>query len=177
MASDVSSPSRRGMLGILAAAPLAGAVAAPAFANPQPNRVKWERRLARYRLLAALEVSHRKFGGYFETTDKTARERLLINDEYGSWNAAGVDPQGLQRVDAVFQAEEAISDLHCKRFAAPADRAATLLVLTPAPDIDAVELKIKVIQDNDMVMWTAFEDGRLMGAVAADVKRLSGGFV
>jgi hypothetical protein len=125
----------------------------------------WHELLSEYRALRALKVADEKYGPLFSANfeHQIARE------------AAEADPSddARCRVSAAYQANEAALEVHMARYWAPWLNAGIALVRAPAPDLEAVDVKLMVI-DEAGLEEREDEPGELFRIVADDVQRLAG---
>lgn len=147
MADAEANPTRRSILALLTAAPAAAALS-PAAASPSPSRSEWDRRLHRYRCLAALAEAEQKFGAFAEAEAAWGNSRI-----------------GRAEIEA---AETAIH----RDYYVPLWQAALLLMRTPAPDLDAALVKISLIREHELNYDASVADGEAMAIVREDLRRV-----
>ena len=142
MAGREPSISRRRVLGAAAALPLmssGGAIASAAPSpSPSPSRSRrlWDRRLARYRRLAAETARAAEVGWFREANDRFDREKEAAE---GAPDAEALRAAAWRRMDAA-------EDSYWHRCTAPMQEAAAALARTAAPDLEALRDKIGVIR-------------------------------
>ena len=170
MAAQSHTTSRRALLGSLAAAPVfALAISAPATAAPQINAKPWLQALADYRqkeaamnaydrdYLIPISNEHAAFRGRYPTHyDFQADERArAVLDEIGT------------RYDPIQQRFDDLVDAHSD--------ALLRLLATPAPNADALAIKLRAVQDY-APYERSYETAReVFSALTADAVRLSQG--
>jgi len=131
MAAKPLSTTRRALLGAAASLPV---LAFPTSARPARNRgtppaadqAEWNARLTRYRHLAARAEAAAETGWFRAANDRYAAECA---------NPATDRTAAFARLDRA-------EDLYWRRCTAPMQEAAVALVLTRAPDLEAVRLKL-----------------------------------
>jgi hypothetical protein len=126
-----------------------------ALASP-PDRELWDRNLARYRHLAARARRTEEAGWFRAANERFYRERA--------------DP-GTDR-KATFARMTRAENLFWHRCTGPMQEAAVALVLTPAPDLEAVRDKISVIRAQQLYERRSMERGCLE-AVEEDLRNPS----
>lgn len=172
MAALQPSISRRRVLGAAAAIPLlplAAVRAEPAETKSTeglrpplaPDRELWNRNLARYQSLAARAKKAEETGWF-----RAANERFFDREM--------ADP-GTDRKAAMARVTRA-ENLFWYRCTAPMQEAASALVLTPSPDLEAVRDKLSVIRTHQLYESGSMEReccdvlqedvGRLMAAAS-----------
>jgi hypothetical protein len=130
MAGREPSISRRRVLGAAAAIPLLSL--APVRAEPieaPADRELWDRNLARYQSLAARAKKAEETGWFRASNERFYRESADPD----------TDPK------AAFARVTRAENLFWHRCTAPMQEAAVALVLTPAPDLEALRQKLAVI--------------------------------
>lgn len=138
MANRALSTSRRTLLGAAAALPI---LALPTPVRPErsrgaslaPNEAQWNERLARYRRLEARAKAAAETGWF------------RANDAY---NRACATPGADHK--AAFARVDRAEKLYWHRCTAPLQEAAEALVLTPAPDLEALHAKLAVIRAHQL---------------------------
>ncbi|MEG3144195.1 hypothetical protein U1839_05970 [Sphingomonas sp. RT2P30] len=138
----MAAATRRAML----AATVTAAAAAPVL----PERAKWDRRLKCYTILKALADADDKFGLLAEACEVGAAARYQMEADHGTWARAVAHPVAGKQCEAICEAEYAASDAHYRDYIIPADKAAILLALTPAPDVEAAVFKIAMIKEESL---------------------------
>lgn len=147
MASTAPITSRRAMLGAIALVP---AIAATASAAP-PSQTPWQRAFDRYRLLHGLITAEESFGAMGQANAVHDEERARVARKVGCaakevWRRE----DGRSLLKASFDAVELAEKRFAVDWCTPYDAAAVALVLTPAPDIDAILYKVDVIERHDL---------------------------
>ncbi|MEA3036646.1 MAG: hypothetical protein QOH04_2418 [Sphingomonadales bacterium] len=148
MAAPALSTTRRTLLG--AAAGLLPAIALgeggsrPSLVRPEPvegpvypssaDRTLWNNRLARYRRLAARAKAAAETGWFRAANDRYYR--------------ACADPTADRKT--AFARVNRAEDQFWRRCTAPLQQAAVALVLTPAPDLEALRVKLAVIRAHQL---------------------------
>ena len=145
MAGPVPSISRRRVLGAAAALPvlaMGGQLreTVPECAATCARRL-WDRRLARYRRLAAAAAEAAETGWFREANERYEREAAETAAPFG-----GESDQARRLRRAAFERVSAAEDAYWERCTEPMQRAAVALALTPAPDLAAVREKIGVMR-------------------------------
>jgi hypothetical protein len=123
---------------------------------PDPNAQEWTARLARYRRLSARAKAAAETGWFRAANDRFNRESTL----------PGTDgPTAFARISRA-------EDLYWRRCTEPLQEAAEVLVLTPAPDLEALREKLAVIRTHQL-----HEEGSMerdcVAVLEEDVGRLS----
>ena len=147
---DTTVTSRRAILGGIA---LAGAVAAApsaATASLSADRQVWNRRVAEWRKLNALMNAERKWGACSRSNEDLKRLEYEMVAKHGTWQAAFASEEDGARCAAFNKESDALCAAEVANYVDPADRAAIALALTPAPDLDAMLLKIAVIEEHEL---------------------------
>jgi hypothetical protein len=132
MADRALSTSRRALLGAAASLPVLAI--APSTAAGVGDRAEWDRRLARYRSLAARAKAAAETGWFRAANDRYYREC--------------VDPAADRKV--AFARVDRAEDLYWRRCTNPMQKAAVALVVTPVPDLEALRAKIAVIRAHQL---------------------------
>lgn len=142
--------TRRSIMGAMALAPLAAAATAAVATPVQPDRAKWDRRLKRYTILRALSDADGDFGTLARAIEAGKLARYEVEAEYGSWARARAHEVGAARCDSIYATETAADEAHYRDYFNPSDRAACLLAMTPAPDLEAALYKIELIKKESL---------------------------
>jgi hypothetical protein len=139
MADRALSTSRRALLGAAASLPIL-AVSAPVRPErveghlPSPDDALWNERLTRYRHLAARAKAAAETGWFRAANDLYYRE---VADPTADHPAA-------------FTRLTRAEDLYYRRCTGPVQDAAVSLMLTPAPNSEALVTKIAIIEDHHL---------------------------
>lgn len=135
-------------------------------------RTKWERRKALFTARKLRNDAYFDFGPMQIANEAFMREVEALKATYGprAANAPGSEGERLyaEAHDRMNRAERTAYQTQI----APTDRAAELLALTPAPDLDALAFKTNTIKMLEVYAWS---DHDLYAVVAADAARLAGG--
>ena len=154
MAGPVPSISRRRVLGAAAAVsvlvvggqlPATVPASSPA-ADAGSSRRLWNRRLARYRRIAADAEEAAETGWFREANARYERQSAAIAARFGGRESARTSAEGRRLLDSAFARMSAAEDAYWERCTAPMQRAAVRLAETPAPDVAAVRAKIGVLR-------------------------------
>lgn len=159
MAAEPHSSTRRRVLGAAAALPVLALAGFPASAqatvperglspSPNPAQALWNRRLARYRRLHARWKAEAETGAFRAANDLYYREQAGLSARFGSWEKARRSRIGKPLCAAAFARVSAAEDAYYDRCTAPMHRAAIRLALTPAPDLQALLVKINLILEH-----------------------------
>ena len=158
MAGSKPSISRRRVLGVAAALPIA-ALTSPVIARSGATKqsslgfdpdldcfatlaMTWKQRLARYRRIAATATEAAETGWFHEANARYDRELEAIDARFGA-RGTGEQPAEAKTIRAAaFRRVAAAEDAYWERCTAPMQEAAVALALTPAPDVAAVREKI-----------------------------------
>jgi hypothetical protein len=135
---------------------------------------RWKRRLLRWRSSNLLMRADEQFGDYRHESDEQELERAELVARYGSIPAAKADPAGREAWESLWARMSATEERRNRRFIARADRAAAVLMLTPAPDMEAIELKIEVIKEHELDNWKGMPREPI-DVIAEDLRRLATG--
>jgi len=183
MAAQEHSSTRRRVLGAAAALPVLALVGLPSPAviasraaarQSSPDHEIWNRRLARYRRLHARWKAEAESGTFRAANDRYNREHAELSARFGSWAAALESDEGRPLCEAAFEHLDAVENAYYDRFTAPAHRAAVLLALTPAPDLEALSTKIRVMAEHKLDEADSLERPALE-VLAEDVRLLASG--
>jgi hypothetical protein len=158
------------MLGTIAA--IGAAAAVPAAACPVSSRAAWDAAHADYLRKDALHRACRQFGhgtDAYRNLETVRHEHTGRSDSRGMANLSG---PAAAAVRAALDRLNDLADSEGLAYADPAEDAAIVLVSLPAPDINAVEVKIAVIVEHGL------DNHRDMPAhpfdiIEADVRRLA----
>ena len=180
MAEKPLSTTRRSLLGAAAALPVAAFAQVAAEPGPttpvRPERsrgaLRWTRRLTRYRRLAERTREAGETGFFRAANDRYNRERAEVEARFGTWEAAASTAEGRKLRKEIFARVAAAEEAFYNRCTAPMQRAAVTLARTPAPDVQALLAKIRVMQaqqldELDLLGSSALE------VLADDVARLT----
>jgi hypothetical protein len=115
-----------------------------------PARALWNRRLAEYRRLLAAKEAEEAAGAFRAASDLYDRDYAAIEARFGSWGAARDTEQGRALCHAAFAPMNAAEEAFYDDFTAPLQRAAVCLALTPAPDLEAVLERIRVMDEQEL---------------------------
>lgn len=149
MAAQKHSSTRRAVLGAAAALPLAALPGLSAQSCPGPGRATtWHRRLARYQRLAAEMEADAATGAYRAANDRHARNVAAIEARFGSWQQACRSKGGGPLCEAALDRLDEAEDAYARDFTTPMMKSAVFLSLTPAPDLHALLLKIRIIHEH-----------------------------
>jgi hypothetical protein len=155
MAGSEPSTTRRALLGAAAAIPVL--TLAPFPARPEPvegptavspdgskPRGLWDRRLARYRHLAAATEEAAATGWFAAANAGYDRARAEIAARFPGSASECDKARALRR--AAFERVDGAEDGYWERCTAPTQQAAVTLALTPAPDLHALAAKIAIMR-------------------------------
>lgn len=162
--------SRRDVMRSLAIAPPALALSASALASPVPTNA-WDNAVKSWRLACALQDAFYKIGPMREANRDYELRKTEIAERYGSLGKARANAKGAEELDRAFDVMTGAEDLSVK-YVTDADRAAERMLRVPAPDIEAVRVKIDAAKDHALVDDLGDEVWRI---ISADIVRLGGG--
>ncbi|HEX8364559.1 MAG TPA: hypothetical protein VF603_04655 [Allosphingosinicella sp.] len=187
MAAEPFTTTRRTLLGAAAALPAIGLceggsrpVIASAALKPVLSEVEgqssraqavWNRRLAAYRRLAARTKEAAETGFYRQALDRYDREVAAIKRRFGG----RTDPEARRLIRVAFERVDAVEEAYYDRCTAPMQRAAVRLALTPAPDLEALLAKIRVMHEQELAELGSMPRP-VLEMLADDVVQLSSGF-
>lgn len=154
--ADVTA-SRRGLLAGLALLAPAGALATEAAAATQPgvDRTLWDKAHHEYRRLTMLDDAYYKLGPV-EWANEAFEQAKLQRDS---------DPDALRRAGEALHKATMASEAYY----VPAREAALVLVRTPAPDLDAVLVKMEL---HDRHLESTVHNELTWTCIVADLERL-----
>jgi len=162
MADRALSTSRRALLGAAASLPFLGFKPATRTL-PAGDEGLFARRLARYRTLAHAAKEAAETGWFRAANDRRNREMAAIA-AIGDAAPKGACRTAFRRID---KAEKSYWS-HCTQ---PMQRSATVLALTPVPDLPSLLAKIGVIREQELDELEIA--GRpVLTLLAEDVRRL-----
>jgi len=174
MAAHEHSSTRRRVLGAAVALPILALTGLPALVKgqspcgdspssvpparglspngdcPRPSsaaQALWNRRLAHYRRLHARWKAEAETGAFRAANERYNSERAALSARFGSWEKALRSRTGKPLCAAAFARIDAAEDAYYDHCTAPMQRAAVRLVLTPAPDVHALLVKLDVIRE------------------------------
>lgn len=131
-------------------AALSAAAVAPIALSVQPSRAadagQWEVALQRFRMCEAMKDADEYFGDLAEAGrahDEHKRQRVR---RFGPEGKTQTMPEAMAAREEAWAAMTAAEDAHYKNFIVPIDKAAIALALTPAPNLDALLIKIDIIK-------------------------------
>lgn len=160
--------TRRALLGAIAATPIVAAVAtSPATATTHTPDPRWNRRVARYRRARALMEADYAFG-----------DNAKANEAFNTARAEAVRAVGEGRLDEhpgfpeAWEAMSRADEERFRRYIRPADLAAMLVVLTPAPNLEAALLKVEIIKEHELDNYSPMPRDPF-GIVLEDMRRLA----
>lgn len=153
---------RRAFLTGMAAIPAVALTAQPAAASP---RASWDAALFNWKAACIMQEAYSEIGPLAEANDLYRNDTDVLATRYGSLRRAKANAQG----KAAFARVTAVEDEGRRHYEA-ADQAAVQLLRTPAPDIDAVRLKIQVIKDHDLHISLESEPWTI---ITRDLERLA----
>lgn len=131
----------------------------------------WDRLHHAYRLAVALYDANDAFGYTKAINNEHDRLRYDLDQKYGNWRKAPAVDQAAVR--ASLQRCNDASERSLDLYVNPADRAAIALMLTPAPDVDAVHIKIAIAAKHELDNTTGMPR-EPMDIIIEDVRRLGG---
>ena len=176
MAGREPSITRRRVLGAAAAVPIAALVptrqSLESAPIPSPARSRWDRRLARYRWLAARAERVATSGWFRDANDRHYRDVAAAETRFGSRKEAASSPEGTKLWDAIWGRLVDAEDLYWEQCSAPMIKAAIALVLTPTPDADALIAKLRVMRERELDTFEGIKRHPLE-VLEEDVGRLS----
>ena len=157
MAGREPSTTRRALLGAAASLPVLALTASERaggtdVVRPERSRgaLLWHDRLARYRRLAAEAEQAAATGWFAAANARYEREQAEIAARFGSWEAARETEEGRRHRRTAFDRVDRAEDLYWRRCTDPMQKAAVALVLTLAPDLEALRTKIAVIRAHQL---------------------------
>lgn len=137
---------RRAFLTGMAAIPALAMTAQPAAAS---SRSTWDAAVFNWKAACITQEAYSEIGPLAEANDRYRDDTDKLATRYGSIRRAKANVQGKAAIEAAFARVTAVEDEGRRHYEA-ADRAAVQLLRTPAPDIDAVRIKIQVTKDHDL---------------------------
>lgn len=178
MAGREPSITRRRVLGAAAAAPIVALVSvkanpAHALSAAAPDRRLWDRRVACYRRLVTRAEQAAATGWFRDSNDRYYRDAAAVKARFGSRKQAEHSPEGSKLWDAIWGRLVDAENLYYEQCSSPIIEAAVALILTPAPDSDALLAKLRVMREREL---ETFEDmpRHPLEVLEEDVTRLSG---
>jgi hypothetical protein len=114
------------------------------------DRSLWNRRLAHYRRLAARAKEAAERGWFREANDRYYRACAEIAARFGGKEAAAQSPEARHLRCAAFQRVDQAEDAYWHRCTDPMQKAAVALVLTPAPALPALRVKLAVMRAHEL---------------------------
>jgi hypothetical protein len=150
MAGREPSITRRRVLGAAAAVPIAACIPIPALLAAAPDRRLWDRRLTRYRWLAARAERAATSGWFREANYRYYRDVAVAEARFGSRKEAERSPEGTKLWDAIWGRMVDAENLYWEQCSAPMIKAAVTLILTPAPDAEALIAKLRVMREREL---------------------------
>lgn len=143
--------SRRAAIGALATVPAALTPAALAASIPAPSdRSAWDRAYYEYRLLRLRMDAYYALGPFEWANEAFVLAQIM----------KATEPEKFEDAAKKLDAQEAEQ----LRYYKPVDAVALALVKMPAPDLDAVTVKLQLHKDhlegtdNDRITWACIED-------------------
>ena len=131
----------------------------------------WDQRKAKWQLLVALRDADNAFGAHataYRVWDEVQRSAI---DRFGALPRAKEDVGEAKVIEAGWEALSEAEAAWYSDYVHPADLAALELVLTPAPDLDAVLLKATIAKDHELDNMTSMPR-EPMDVILDDVRRL-----
>ena len=131
----------------------------------------WDQRKAKWQLLVALRDADNAFGAHataYRVWDEVQRSAI---DRFGTVPRAKEDASEAKAIEAGWEALSEAETAWYSDYVHPADLAAIGLVLTPAPDLEAVLLKAKIAKDHELDNTTSMPR-EPMDVILDDVRRL-----
>lgn len=165
MAGPEPSTTRRALLGAAAAIPILALAPSPVIgrsaatvqsstaAGSGPDcaaslaTAEWNHRFGDYRRLVAEAEEAAATGWFAAANARYDRAQAEIAARFGSWEAAADRADGRRARRAAFRRVAKAEDGYWARCTAPMQRAAVILALTPAPDLEALSAKIAVMRE------------------------------
>jgi hypothetical protein len=138
---------RRAFIAGLALTP--AAIATPALAQEADRRLAWEDALHEWKRACALRDAFYEIGPMEWANNQWGWDQRALEGKYGSLEKARLHPQGKLEYDRAWNASrnvEAVQDQYYE----PADDAAWRLLRTPAPDVDAVRIKLDAVKKHEL---------------------------
>lgn len=134
------------------------------------TREEWEAAYSIYQARLILRDADQSIGALYAATERYGFTKFRLEGSYG------VNWRGKQICRAEHEAAyDALTDadqLHFRTFADPLDAACVALLSTPAPDLEAVKIKLDLLEQN---IFSASEIGRPGPEIIADdIQRLTG---
>jgi hypothetical protein len=155
---DNVQTSRRGMLGALAIATPAAAAALSQFAEPAyagtVDRAAWDRAKFRYEARLLHQEAVEKLGYLHVATDDRKTARYIVAELSGVRDAYMVTEKSHPHLATRIRAADRANERWAKECVEPLDQAAIALLLTPAPDLEAVKFKFAMIERHELHEWT-----------------------
>lgn len=109
----------------------------------------WRAALAEWQRARALMDAFYDIGPMYRASEDWRLGRQDLVDTYGSIDNAKQDPAGAQEFERIWSHHKSWEDRQ-EEFYGPADEAARQLILTPAPDLDAILVKIDVTKKHEL---------------------------
>jgi len=159
-----TSTNRRGALASLAKAAAATGALSAACAVSQCstkaegatiNRSAWDRARRNYECRRALQEAVEKFGALAQVSEKRQLVHYEVKERFGTTRGDRVDAAAKRKLDAAYEAEQRVSDKWMDEYVYPTEAAAIALLLTPAPDIEALQFKMRVIEKEELHLSNA----------------------
>jgi hypothetical protein len=109
----------------------------------------WDAALTEWKAARGLMDGFYAIGSMYRANDDWTRSGYDLETEFGSIDAAKRHPTGKRKVDKRFAAYAKVEETQSDYYE-PADEAARRLIRTPAPNVDAVLLKIEVTKTHEL---------------------------
>lgn len=131
----------------------AAALAAPAVAEPLSA---WDRALRKYRRAMVMFEATEQYGKFKHLGHDLELAREKATQNFGHWRKA--DKETAAELDRLYEREDAAWQAAYQLYCVPACNAAIELLLTPAPDVDAVMYKMEVAKTHELDNHTGVPD-------------------
>lgn len=132
----------------------------------------WDRRLARFQILLAMQRADDKFGKLAMAELEAKVGRLEIIKRHGTDDPRKLCERGRAELQAVYDAQDAANEASLAEFYEPLHHAAVALLRTPAPDFAAVQIKIQAINELHVDTCDEFADGEAYQLIQAELRAL-----
>ena len=133
----------------------------------------WTANLNEYRALVALRDADEEFGNYARHCHADDWKTYRFKQTNGTGNINHLPLHAQVEWESQVKSSNDALDLHCETYADPAVMAAIHLVLTNAPDVDALETKIQIIKKHELDNYTPMTVDPF-SVITQDVARLRG---
>lgn len=135
------------------------------------DRTAWDRAVAEWTSASMIREAAEKFGPGYRLGETEMLNECILEQKYGKRDGARPGTEARAAYDAEFERSSTELEKYWGAYRDPALEAAQRLLTTPAPDFEALRLKIDIVTEEELQCYGGTENA--FDYVQADAQRLA----